>query len=449
MPETYFAYRYILLFLILAANGFFAAAEVALISARPALLRQLAKRGHVGASTALSLLAHPERLLSVVQVGVTLASLGLGWAGEQTVYESILALLQPARTPVSEKILHGAGFLISFLAITFVHVVIGEVVPKNLAIEKADRLSVLVAPPLLVFSRVMAPFVYVIERSAAALSRLLGLQRAARGGGHSAEELRFLISSSRREGHLDTWEETVIQRVLDMANLAVREVMVSRNDLVSMPIESTLDQALDVFAAHECSRVPVYEKQPHEIAGIVHYKDLLREWRRRNIAARLGRPLSQFRLRPLMRSALVVPESKPLDQMVDLFRESHAHMAMVVDEFGTIVGVVTMEDVIEQMFGEIEDEHDQRRPATSAAAPVLDLDGADTIRDLEMQYGIALPADVGFETLAGFLLFRLGHIPVAGERIEYEGMRFVVTEMERNRIARVRIERDIAGRENQ
>ncbi len=449
MPETYFAYRYILLFLILVANGFFAAAEVALITARPTLLRRLAQSGQVGANTALSLLANPPRLLSVTQVGVTLASLGLGWAGEQTVYESILALLQPAHTQLSDKILHGTGFLISFLAITFVHVVIGEVVPKNLAIEKADRLAVLVAPPLLVFSRVMAPFIYVIERSAAAISHLLGLQRAARGGGHSAEELRFLIRSSRSAGHLDTWEEAVIQRVLDMTNLAVREIMVSRNDLVSIPVESTLDQALDTFVAHGCSRVPVYEKQPHEIAGIVHYKDLLREWRRRNIAARLGRPLPLFHLRPLVRRALVVPESKPLDQMVDLFRESHAHMAMVVDEFGTIVGIVTMEDVVEQMFGEIEDEHDQRRPATSAAAPVLDLDGADTIRDLEMQYGIVLPADVGFETLAGFLLFRLGHVPKAGESVEYNGMRFVVTEMERNRIARVRMERGIAGREVQ
>jgi putative hemolysin len=449
MPEAFLGYRYILLFLILAANAFFAAAEVALISARPSLLRRLAQSGQVGANTALSLLANPERLLSVTQVGVTLASLGLGWAGEETVYESILALLQPALTPVSEKILHGAGFLIAFLAITFVHVVVGEVVPKNLAMKKADRLAILVAPPLLVFSRVMAPFVHVIEHASTAGSRLLGLGPASRGGGHSAEELRFIISSSRREGHLETWEESVIQRVLDMAGLAVREIMVSRNDLVSIPVESTLDQALDVLVTHECSRVPVYEKQPHEIAGILHYKDLLREWRRRNIAARLGRPLPPFRLRPLLRKALVVPESKPLDQMVDLFRESHAHMAMVVDEFGTIVGIVTLEDVLEQMFGEIEDEHDQRRPPTSSAAPVLDLDGATTIRDLEMQYGITLPAEAGFETLAGFLLFRLGYIPKAGERIEYEGMRFEIVEMERNRIARVRLERDTAGPENQ
>jgi CBS domain containing-hemolysin-like protein len=449
MPEAFLGYRYILLFLIIAANGFFAAAEVALISARPALLRQLAQRGNVGASTALLLLANPERLLSVVQVGVTLASLGLGWVGEETVYQSILALLQPALNPVSVKILHGSSFLLSFVAITFVHVVAGEVVPKNLAIEKADRLAILVAPPLLVFSRLTSPFVYVIERSAAAVSRLLGLKPGMRGGGHSAEELRFIISSSRREGHLETWSESVIQRVLDMSGLAVREIMVSRNDLVSIPMESTLDQALDVFVTHEFSRVPVYEKQPHEIAGIVHYKDLLSEWRRRNLAARLGRPVPPFRLRTLVRRALVVPESKPLDQMVDLFRESRAHMAMVVDEFGTIVGIVTLEDVVEQMFGEIEDEHDQSRPTPSAAAPVIDLDGATTIRDLEMQYGIMLPAEEGFETLAGFLLYRLGHIPKAGECVEFEGMRFLIVEMERNRIARVRLERGACTRPGQ
>ncbi len=445
MPEAYLGYRYILLFLILAANGFFAAAEVALISARPGLLRQLAHRGNVGAITALSLLSNPERLLSVVQVGVTLASLGLGWAGEETVYESILAMLQPVLTPVSEKILHGASFLVAFLAITFLHVVVGEVVPKNLAIEKADRLAILVAPPLLVFSRITAPFVHVIERSASAISRVMGLKPETRGGGHSAEELRYIISSSRREGHLETWEASVIPRVLDMNNLVVREIMVSRNNLVSISIDSTLDQVLDLFVTHGYSRVPVYDKRPDDIAGIVHYRDLLREWRRRNVAVRLGRPEPPFRLRPLLRRALVVPETKPLDQMVDLFREARAHMAMVVDEFGTITGIVTLEDVLEQMFGEIEDEHDQRRPAPSAAAPVIELDGATPIRDLEMQYGILLPAEAGFETLAGFLLYLLGHIPAAGERAEYEELHFEVVEMERNRIARVRIERGAAG----
>ena len=441
MPEAFLGYRYILLFLLLAANAFFAAAEVALISSRPSLLRRLAQSGQIGAHTALSLLANPERLLSVTQVGVTLASLGLGWAGEDTVYRSMVALLQPALTPLSAKVLHSASFLVAFLAITFVHVVIGEVVPKNLAMEKSDRLAVLMAPPLLVFSRFTAPFVHVIEHSAAAVSLLLGLAPGSRGGGHSAEELRFIISSSRREGHLETWEEAVIQRVLDMAGLAVREIMVPRNDVVSLALDSTLDQALELFATHEFSRMPVYEKQPQEIAGIVHYKDLLREWRRRNIAARLGRPLPAFRLRPLLRRPLVVPETKPVDQMVDLFREARAHMAMVVDEFGTIVGIVTLEDVLEQMFGEIEDEHDQRRPAASPAAPVLVLDGATPIRDLEMQYGIVLPAEEGFETLAGFLLCRLGHIPQAGERTEYQGMRFEIVEMDRNRIARVRLER--------
>ncbi|MEN6602509.1 MAG: hemolysin family protein [Bryobacteraceae bacterium] len=449
MVEAYLGYRYILLFFILAANGFFAAAEVALISSRSGLLRQMAQRGNVGASTALSLLAKPERLLSVAQVGVTLASLGLGWAGEETVYQSILALLHPVLTPVSAHILHGASFLVAFLAITFVHVVIGEVVPKNLALQRAERLAMLVAPPLLVFSRITAPFVFVIEHSAAVMSRLLGLKQGTRGGGHSAEDLRFIISSSRREGHLETWEESVIQRVLDMGGLAVREIMVPRNDVVSISIDSTLEQALDVFVTHEFSRVPVYEKQPHEIAGIVHYKDLLRDWRRRNFAARLGRPLLPFRLRTLVRRAIVVPESKLLDQMVDLFRESHTHMAMVVDEFGTIVGIVTLEDVLEQMFGEIEDEHDQRRPAPSAAARVIDLDGATPIRDLEMQYGITLPAEAGFETLAGFLLYELGHIPEPGECVEYEGMRFTVVEMEHNRIARVRLERGPAAAANQ
>ena len=437
--EGFFGYRILLLFFILALNGFFAAAEVALISVRQSRLKAMAKEGQLGAHAALSLLSNPERLLSVVQVGVTLASLGLGWAGEETVFRLIVRAFEPVITPASETILHGVSFTLAFLMMTFAHVVLGEVVPKNLAIEKADRLAVLVAPALLVFYRLSEPFVFIIERSAAFVSKALGLRGTPHGGGHSPEELKFIISTSMKEEH--QFEQAAIQRMIDLENYAVREIMVPRNDMVPVSIDSTLDEVLKLVAEHQYSRFPVYKDKPEQIVGIMHAKDLVLVWQERRRANDLRRPSPPFDIRRLVRKPMVVPETKLLNQLVDEFRTTHTHMAMVVDEFGTIAGLVTLEDVFEQIFGEIEDEHDVRRPLPPIEAGELELEGGTNIRDLENQYAISVPADAGFETLAGFLLFEFGRIPGKGESVEHGNRRFTVLDMERNRIARVRVEK--------
>jgi CBS domain containing-hemolysin-like protein len=433
-------YRFILIAVLL-LNGFFAAAEVALVSVRKSRLRALADQGQVGAQAALNLLANPARLLSVTQVGVTLASLGLGWAGENTVYELFLSILQPFMTPALTPLLHGVSFGLAFLLISYAHVVVGEVVPKNLTIEKADRLAVLVAPALLVFDRISAPFIFFAERSAAALSRGLGLRGSHTGGGHSAEELKFIISSSRTEGHLHRFEEDAIQALLELPNYYAREIMVPRHAIVSVSVDSSLDQVLRRMRENQYSRLPVYQGDPEHIIGYVHYKDMIRIWEERRIANERKRVLRPFHLSRVLRKPLVVPETKPLNDLIDEFRTTHKHMAMVVDEFGTIVGLVTLEDALEQIFGEIGDEHDVKRPRQNAEAHVLEVEGSTTIRDLDMKYGLELPGDAGFETLAGFLLLQLGYIPKQGETVEYAGRRFTIQEMDHNRIARVAIER--------
>jgi CBS domain containing-hemolysin-like protein len=431
--------RLILLAAIVALNGFFAAAEVALVSVRRSRLTQLAEQGSVSARAALGLLANPGRLLSVTQVGVTLASLGLGWAGEGTLYNILVAALHPVITPRTAAWLHGVGFAAAFLIISFVHVVIGEVVPKNLALAKADRLALLVAPALLVFLRISAPFVFVIERTARALSHAIGLRGEQGAGGHSAEELKFIIESSRREGHLESFEEDAIQRILDLKDVNAREIMTPRVDMVMVSSEVTLDEVLRITVEHKYSRLPVYQGKPENIIGILHYKDLITAWQERKMAADRRQPARPFRLRRFLRDPLVVPETKPLNQLVDEFRTHHTHLALVVDEFGTITGMVTLEDVLEQIFGEIGDEHDVRRPMPAAGAPVIELDGGTNIRDLASQYEIELPGDAGFETLAGFMLLRLGYIPSPGESVTYGDRTFIVQEMDRNRIARVKI----------
>jgi CBS domain containing-hemolysin-like protein len=441
MSDRYLTYRLLLLFLLLGLNAFFAAAEVALLSVRRSLLRVLAERGVVGAQSALSLLSRPERLLSVSQVGVTLASLGLGWAGEGTVFQVLMDVARPAVTPHNVQVLHGLAFSIAFLIIAFAHVVVGEVAPKNLAVEKAARLAVIVAPALLFFYRIAAPFVFVVERSTAALSRLLGLRKVHRGGGHSAEELKWILRSSRGEGDPRRFEEAAMERILELGNITVREIMVPRNNIVSVPVESALDRVVRTFVESQYSRIAVYQDRPEHIVGILHYKDVMRFVENVRDAARRNRPAPEFHLKWLLRKHVVVPETKSLTQLIDEFRQGHNHMAMVVDEFGTIVGLATLEDILEQIIGEIEDEHDVKRPLPLLEARVLELEGTTSILDLDAQHGIELPADAGFETLAGFLLFQLGHIPKAGESVEYAGRRFTVLAMQRNWIAQVRIEK--------
>lgn len=439
MTDT--AFRILLVVLLIGVNGYFAGAEVSLLSVRQSRLRQLAEDGHAGAQAALTLLANPGRLLSVTQVGVTLASLGLGWAGEETIFNLLTTAFAPIATPGAATYVHAASFILSFLIISYFHVVIGEVLPKNLAIAKADRIAVLVAPALLVFDRISMPFVVVIERSTKALMRGLRIRGGAHAGGHSAEELKLIVSSSRGLGYLPEAQEDMIHRVLDLGNVVVREIMVPRNDIVSIDSTATLDDVLRTMIREQHSRLPVYHGSPEKIIGYLHYKDLLPIWEDRRRAIRTGRPSRSFRIERLIRPHIVVPETKPLSQMLDEFREGRSHIAMVVDEFGTIAGLITVEDVLEQVVGPIADEHDEKTGRPAAVTDEVELDGATRIRDLETEFGIEIPVEGGFETLAGFLLFRLGEIPRVGEAVEFEGRRYTVMQMDRNRIARIRIEK--------
>lgn len=442
MSVSAYVARLILLGLILAVNAFFAGAEVALLSVRDSRLRRLAEEGYSGAKVALALLAQPEKLLSVTQIGVTLASLGLGWAGEDTLYNLLLTLFHPVLAPTMAAFVHGACFVAAFLAMTYCHVIIGEVVPKNLAIARADRVAIVVAPVLMVFYRVAAPFVAVIERTSSLLTRLAGARPSHRGGGHSAEELKLIVSSSRFSGVLPEVQEDMIHRVLDLEETSVREIMRPRHEIVSIPVAASLDEVLAAMVGSQHSRLPVWEGQPEHMAGVVYFKDLTRLWYERRKSIRDGIPVAPFNLRRIIRKPLIVPETKSVQEMLAEFQAGHTHMALIVDEFGTVAGLVTVEDVIEQIVGEITDEFDVAEDTPRAPANTSDeveLEGATTIRDLASIYGIELPVNAGFETLAGYLLFRLGHIPAVGETIEFESREFTVTQMERNRIAQVRI----------
>jgi putative hemolysin len=433
-------YKLLLIAALMAVNAFFAAAEVALLSTRRSKLEAMAREGTLGAQAALSLLANPERLISLIQAAMAITTLGLGSAGEELIRHQIEMLFLPLAGKIPAVITQSVSFVLSFLVLTLTLVVVGEVVPKNIGVARADKIAVLAAPVLLLFYKIAEPFIFLIETVASRLSSWLGAKGHAHGAAHSAEELKYIVSSSRNEGHLTEFEENAVRRLLDLNEYVAREIMTPRHNITSIPIESSLDDVLKALTSSHHSRLPVWQERPENIVGIVHFRDLLDVWHHRRMATERRRAVPQFRLDAHLRKPLVVPETKLLNELIDEFRESHVHMAIVVDEFGTVSGLVTLEDALEQVFGEIEDEHDVRREPVWLDAPLVELEGATPIIDLEAHYGIEIATD-GFETLAGFMLSRLGHIPGAGETVVDGDRRYTVLEMERNRIAKVRVER--------
>jgi len=287
----------------------------------------------------------------------------------------------------------------------------------------------------------MSVFVAVVEGSARGITRLLGVKAGHRGGGHSTEELKLIVSSSRFAGNVPKLQEDMIHRVLDLDDLYVREIMKPRREIVSVSAAASLDEVLKTMVESQHSRLPVWEDKPEHMVGAVFFKDMLRIWHERRANIRAGRQSPPFHLPRMMRKPLIVPETKLLMQMLEEFRLQHSHMALVVDEFGTVTGLLTVEDVLEQIVGEIEDEFDERLVPPHAEADHVELDGSTSIRDFASVYGVELPLNAGFETVAGYMLFELGHIPEAGEAVEFEGRRFTVAAMERNRIARIHIDR--------
>lgn len=429
--------------LLVAANAFFVAAEFALVSVRDTRIQQLIDANRVGARTVRKLHERMDDLLSAVQLGVTLASLGLGWVGEPTLAALIQRPLGGGDHPT--VLAHTIAVTIAFILITYFHVVLGEVVPKSVALQRADRVALAVAAPMDFFMTVARPFLRIMSASARFVLRSFGAREIRSSGVHSPEELKLMVTSARRFGIVPAVEEDMIVHALELGEITVRQVMVPRPGIFSLPADMPLEQALARVVEEMHSRVPVFDPQsgPEHIIGLLYSKDLTR-WMRLRYTKPASDPalprLARMVVRDIMRDVLVVPETKPLTDLLIEFRQRKRHLAVVVDEFGSTSGVITVEDVLEQLVGEIEDEFDIAPQPLPAGATSMVLEGAVNIRDLETLYHIVLPSDQGFETLAGFMLAEFQRIPNPGESFEFGGRRFTVLEMENRRIARVLIE---------
>lgn len=426
--------------MLILANAFFVAAEFTLVSIRETRVQQLLEAGVPGARAVRRLQASLDDLLPAVQLGVTLCSLALGWIGEPFVAFYFRAWFQSL--PHANLFAHVAAVAIAFALITYFEIVIGELVPKSLALRRSEAMAVAIAPPMLIFMSATRPVVRLLRISAAAVLRVFGVPMSERAAAHSPEELKLIATSARRMGLLPAIQETLVHRSIEIGEVLIREIMTPRQNIFSLPSNMPVEEASARVIARQFSRIPVYDEArgPEHIIGAVYAKDLARLMYFRT-RTRAAAPSTDLRLRQIMRDVLVVPETKSVLDLVADFKERRRQLAIAVDEFGTVVGLVTTEDAIEQLTGELEDEFDNpaRSILTTPGGAML-MDGSTNLRDLETQMQWSLPREGGVETLAGFMLVRLGHVPAPGESVEYEGRLLTVVEMDARRIGKIRVE---------
>jgi putative hemolysin len=434
----------LLLVLLVGLNAFFVLAEYSLLRVRRTRLEQLVSEGDARARLIQKLWADPSQLFSGIQLGITLASLLMGWLGEYVVAQALVRLLAAVHLQrhASVAIAHATAVTVAFLFVTVLVMVLGELVPKTLAYERAESIALLLAAPVTSFFRISKHPVDILGRlSSGVLRRLLRSGPSTPHGTQmTPEEVKLMVSAIRKGGLLEEEQEEMIHSVFELDRVKVREIMVPWPKVTCLPATSNLGEILEEVAGDPHARIPVYEGSPDKIVGVLNTKDLLPL-----VLERQQRGDSRdafFDLRGLLHQPMIVPENMSLTQLLEEARPRRAQMALVVDEFGTFVGLVTLDDVIEQIVGEMEGDSDgDANAAERLSANVLMLDGSIGLRQLAEDYGIELPRGAGYETLAGFVLDQLGAVPRGGETLVFESRRYAVLAMDGRRIARVRVEK--------
>jgi CBS domain containing-hemolysin-like protein len=419
---------------LVGANAFFVGSEFALVSVRRVRLQARATAGSRTALAALRLLGNPALFISATQLGVTLASLALGWIGEATV----ASWLQPLAAAIAPQgnagyVAHLTAIAIAFAAITFLHIVLGELMPKMIALERAEALALLVARPLELFARVFRAPLWLLNRTGTTLGRLLGLKSSMdHTAVYTEDELRQLVDIARDSGNLRAEERRLIHRVFEFSDTLVREAMVPRPAIAAIPEQSSLEEIARVFQQHRYSRLPVFRGSLDDVVGFIHGKDVM---------PYLLRP-EKFRLESVLQPPLYVVDTARLEDVLRQMQKAKTHFGFVVDEHGGVEGIITLEDLLEEIVGDISDEHDEE--VNEQIIPIDErtfrLDGGLAVRDLNRRLKISLPESETYTTIGGFLMTAAGHVLRPGEVIQHDGLRFQVERVERRRLLAARLE---------
>ena len=421
-------YQLLLVFFLIAMNGFFVAAEFACVKIRPSRLETLIQEGSRQAKYAKKLTDHLDASLSVTQLGITLASLGLGWVGEPAVATLILPITHAIG--LDDVIGHTIALALAFSIITGLHIVLGELTPKTMAIQNVEKIMLSVALPMLVFHRVMYPFVWLLNHVANWVAHRMGFHTASEGDdAHTEEEIRLLMEESHRQGLIDDTEVDFVDNVFDFTDLNVREIMTPRTDMVCLYLEDTMDENLHIILEEQLTRYPICHEDKDHIVGFLHVKDLMR------VMAEGRKP----NLRRLARKALIVPESMDVSVLLKTMQKQRSQMAIVVDEYGGTAGMVTIEDIVEEIVGDIQDEFDEERPtAERRGKRIFSVDAKMLLEELEDILEIDIE-DEDVDTVGGWLYDQIGQAPRVGQMAASGGNLFYVEEVDGVRITRVLI----------
>ncbi len=411
------------------ANGFFVAAEFALVSVRPTRVAELIARGNRGARWVQKAIENPDRFIAATQLGITLASLGLGWIGEPALSRLLQPIVDLFPAEIESQLSHSLSAGLAFALITFLHVVVGELAPKSIALQNPERTSLLVARPTVWTERIFKPFIWALNGTGNWLLRLVGVEPAeAHELVHSVEELKMLVSDSARSGVVADSAQEMLYAVFEFGETLVRQVMVPRTEMIAVPSEADLQDILDAASDSSVSKMPVYEDDLDHIVGVVHLRDVvqaLQQPEERGVTAG-----------ELKRETIYIPEAAQVGTLLQVFRAQHRHMAIVLDEYGGTAGVVTLEDLLEEIFGEVSDPFDQGSEIQSLPDGTSLVDGLTLIDEVNERFGLEL-SDPHYDTIAGFILGRLGRLAKLGDTIVADGARLRVVAMDGRRVARV------------
>ncbi len=430
-------------FALVGMNGFFVAAEFSLVGARRTRIAQLAEEGNAGAKAAQNAMQHLDSYIAATQLGITLASLALGWIGEPAIahlFEPVLHAFFPEEAV--STVSHTVSVALAFAIVTLLHIVIGELVPKSIALQRPEATSVIVARPTKWFLGLFRPVIYVMNSIGNTIVRWLGFEPAGEHASvHSAEELEMLVHSSREAGLIQESEEALLRRVFDFSDIRCEEIMNPRVGVDAIPVNAPLGELLDLIADNHHSRYPVYQDTIDNVVGLLLTKDLLDAIiRQPDILSRREAP---FDLKPLLRTPLFIPGTLGVDRLLERMQQTRTHLAIVIDEYGGMAGVATMEDIIELLVGDVQDEFDEDEPEIiRSAVDGFVVDGLMSLNEASERFG-----DPGGEpestTIGGYVAEVLNRIPLQGDTIPFGDYELRVDEMEGMRVARVRfIRRD-------
>jgi CBS domain containing-hemolysin-like protein len=414
---------------LVAANGFFVAAEFAFVAARRSKIDEMVAQGTRGAKIVQGALQHLDRYIAATQLGITIASLALGWIGEPALAHLFDALFRYIGLNPSATATHAAAVPVAFFILTFFHIVLGELVPKSIALSSPERTAKSVAGPLILFSRFLSPFIWLFNGAANSLLRVLGVEVATDEDAHSPEEIRFLVMQAHARGTLDESDRAMLAGVLDFHEKKARDVMRPRTEVVALDVDATEKEVWEVLRRERYSRYPVYRDSLDDVIGVFLAKDL---W--------LHAGDAPFNLADFVREPMYVPDSRPAERVLDDLRKTRAHMAVVLDEYGGTAGIVTMEDLVEEVVGDIADEYDFASRESVITDGVLELAGSLSLIDVRSDYRVQIP-EGDWTTLGGYAFAKLGRLPRMGDRIPIPGGEMEVVAMDGRRIAALRIHR--------